>query len=364
VTEVKEVPKKNLLIIGAGASRGAREPSPPDGNQLLSVLEAVLKQLEGAQPESPLNFDEVPEKRGWNGIFFSKEEIELVHKFISRAIPTGKGYEGAIAEILDNDAEGGKSLLLLLNRLIAFTFCFNVRGLGPRIEGFQSGADRYDQCIDKLQISASWMAISLNYDMLFEQALFRRPLPFYYPEMNAGLVGDREGVPLFKIHGSINWFPCPTQSLHTETPTPEQKRRATTRMTWDETNRRFSIDFPDVFVSSYDLIYQELVREEELLRSPVMAHYGPRKPVDVNFLFIDGVRASALQHIEKVEQAFIIGVRPPNGDDDPILLKTFQILKGKNVTYVNPSKDDCTLVTSSFGFSTFQGTFEQWLVQI
>jgi hypothetical protein len=353
----------NLLLVGAGASRGAREPSPPDGFQLLSVLAGILERLRDAEPTSPLNFYAAIARTGWNGTFFSKEEIGLAIKFVSKAITTKKGYEEAIAEVLEKDVDGGKRLLLLLNRLIAFAFCFHKEGLGSLVEGFRPESDRYDRCIDRLQMDASWMAISLNYDMLIEQALIRKKIPFYYPKMMAGLVGDRNGIPVFKIHGSINWFPCPAQTLHTENPTPEQKRKATTKMTWDETNRRFSIDFPDVFVSCYDLIYQELIREDELLRSPIMAHFGPKKPVDGNCPFIDGVRKACIESAKSVAQAIIIGVRPPVGEDDPALLKIFQNLRHKEVTYVNLSKDDCDLVASSFGFSVFQGTFEQWLAR-
>jgi hypothetical protein len=361
VISLRRAEKRNLLIIGAGASRGAREPSPPDGNQLLSVLAGTVDRLRKAEPRSALNYDEVFASRGWSCIYFSEGEIELVGQFLSKAMATQKGYEAAIAEVLANDAEAGKGLLLLLNRLIAFTFCFNERGMGPLVEGFRPGADRYDQLVDHLDLDASWMVISLNYDLLFEQALRRKAVPYYYSELKIDAEANRSGVPIFKIHGSVNWFPCPTHTISGHNPTPDQVRRATTRMTWDEANRRYSIDFPDVFSSAYRLIYQELVREEELLRSPIMAHYGPRKPVDVNFPFIDGVRKSCLKHLSMVDRAVIVGVRPVTGEDDPALLRIFEMLNGKDVIYVNPSGADCTSVSSSFGFTCVQQSFSEWL---
>lgn len=351
----------SLLILGAGASRGARTPSPPDGGQLLHVLSQVLERLATESEDSPLNLYASAAQWGGQANFFSKREIEQTSQFITRALATQKSYEVAISEVLDESAEGGKDLLLLLNRLIAFNFWYHADGLGPQIAGFRTQADLYDHCIEKLRIDSSWGAVTLNYDILFEQALTRKAVPFFNQGIGAGLVGDMAGMPVFKIHGSINWFPCQAQTIRIENPTPEQKRKATVSMTWDETNRRFSVDFPEVSVSSGELIYQELLRDDPLLRSPVMALYGPRKPVEVNFPTIEKIRSAALKNASGVEKAFIIGVRPVKPEDDHVLHRIFESLRGKKVVYVNPSPEDCHVIAKEFGFETVQKKLSDWL---
>lgn len=359
--QTPQLTQKNLLILGAGASRGARDPSPPDGGQLLAILSQVLKKLVLAEDQSPLNYYAAAAHWSGEANFFSKSEIELIDQFVTKAIATGNSYEIAISKVLDGSAEGGKDLLLLLNRLIAFTFWCHAEGLGPQTEGFRTGEDLYDRCIEKLRLDSSWGSITLNYDILFEQALTRKAIPFFHSGVGAGLVGDKAGVPIFKIHGSVNWFPCQVQTIRTDDPTPEQKRKGTVTMTWEETNRRFSIDFPEIFVSSGELIYQQLVRDDPLLRSPVMAHYGPRKPVEVNFPTIEKLRSAALQIAKEAKLVFIIGVRPVKPEDDHVLHQIFELLRGKKVFYVNPSKDDCHSISQQFGFSTSQKTFLEWV---
>ena len=340
---------------------GARTPSPPDGRGLLRVLKDMLDRLNTSSEKAPLNyFPELAHLYG-EGYFFSTSEIHKMSDFMNTFLDTQTNFEYSVSQMMGESGTEGATILLLLSRLIAFTFCYNPRGLGPQLDCFHPKTDRYDQCIEKLNINSTWAVVSLNYDMLFEQALERKMVPYFYPEIKTTPIGELDYLPLYKIHGSINWFPIRPQTLHQPTPTDCQRLKATTGLSYDKNNNRFSHDFPGIFSSDYDLIYQELVREGELERCPVLAHFAPRKPVDINFSQIERIRRDCIQDIKGVKRAFIIGVRPIDQKDDPNLFAIFDNLKGKDVIYVNPDMFANKKMNQDFGFAYSPHTFERWL---
>jgi len=50
--------------------------------------------------------------------------------------------------------------------------------------------------------------ISLNYDVLFEEAIQRQrgDASLHYPELRFPPAPVAHGIPVYKLHGSINWF--------------------------------------------------------------------------------------------------------------------------------------------------------------
>lgn len=146
------------IIFGAGASYGSggcSPQNPPLGNDLFSELE------------------------GLSGVFNSLSEK-------SKGVFKKDGFEAGMATIADDSR--------IINPLQKELAC-HLSGLSVKADNaYVRLFNKLQSCIDKVNI------ITLNYDLLIEQALQRYSL---IPDYNA----NKNGVSLLKPHGSCNFLP-------------------------------------------------------------------------------------------------------------------------------------------------------------
>jgi hypothetical protein len=346
---------KKILFIGAGASKGARESlgekSPPLGNHLINFLHETI------QNNQSVLTDLFPRPRYYEHAF------ERMVDFIRSNI--GRNYEQALDGVIRAQSREGDlySLVHELNRLISFSMRSSypdfLRGLCiPVIEphpAFANSEDLYDKLVCE-KLKESWTIISLNYDILIEEALLRIGRIFWYPFIRFGHYVDSLGaagaIEILKPHGSINWFPVACHQIgYNSVPPPSKVEIA------EATSSLLSINYEGDSVQQNVLIPLFW----QYYYSPIMAHYCHGKPVTSNPKLISTIRAACFERIESASEATIIGVSPVQEDDDSVAFGIFERLKGRRVNYINPSAQDCNKIRRNYGFNTIQQTLSEWL---
>ena len=184
---------ERILFIGAGASYGARlnqTKQPPLGTQLCQWLRVV----------SPRFLKEI-------GLIDLHSEIQVAIDLLNKH-PNEDNYEVLMSR-LDRDDRA------TLNRLLLITFSDiserrKYGDLSSFDEGFRNQQDTYDRLLNTLNFKdKSWSVVSLNYDLLFEEAMRRNSISFFYPHFRFNYKEDQSGLPgvkIYKPHGSINFF--------------------------------------------------------------------------------------------------------------------------------------------------------------
>lgn len=182
-----------LIVLGAGASFGAREePRPPLGAELLGYVASYLDKHD-ADPlrSSPL----------------SRDEGKHARRLVQSAIERGETFEAMINRIR-REAEYPAYDESLRELTLAIVGALQYERVGLRVdEAFAPKPDRYDELVS-LIIDAGWSKenasfLSLNYDLLLEEALKRAT-----PEPRADYPDDLTVAfdwRLYKPHGSANW---------------------------------------------------------------------------------------------------------------------------------------------------------------
>lgn len=334
--------RKPVVIVGAGASHGARErPAPPLGNDLLDYLERYLHFIE---EETVRNDSGLPFREGG--------ELGELRSLLDKANGQGWTYERLVDnEIARNDPYNEK--LSLLNRLLVAAFSppsasYNIRWPG---QAFSRGQDLYDGFLSHLKAkgfsSEGLTFISLNYDILLEQAIERTGgscdyfLPGKLPKC---------GHVFLKIHGSINWWGRfgPVRPLRQGEPIP------------------FDLTF-----TTRGPVYKEIRIEEHPYEcctavdagDPIIAHYAQGKPAYVNAETLAEIRNKAVAECAAATEALIIGVHPPTSSrEDETLWEMFTCLKARQVPtrYVGPSPDTDT-VWKMWQFQPVRRTFRDFV---
>ena len=296
--------RKLIVILGAGASHGAREgQAPPLGKDLLDYLDRYLHLVEHElRKHDPYN-----------------ESLSLLNRLLIAAIsPPPLSYNPPV----------------------------------PRLDqAFAERSDLYDDFLYRLKLrgldSRNLTFITLNYDLLLEQAMRRAgELYEYFP----GGQTHEQGYTLLKIHGSINWWgeAGPFGPLEEGQPIP-------TPLT----------------LTSAGLVYKDIRVEQDPYEAsisfgsgdPILAHYGPGKPVYVNRPTISQVRSRVIIECEGAESALVIGVHPPvHTEEDETLWKMFASLRTRKVPtkYVSLPPDTET-VEKVFQFQPIARTFREFV---
>ncbi len=307
-----------LLVIGAGATKGAREIlSPPLGGELKTFVQDELQGRESCLPEhgldSTLQFLRVSSECNWEKLI----ENEICNY--------NKTKKYAHIKTIEN-----------LNRALVFSFCNS--------DVFKKGEDLYSKLVMKLGNNTKISVVSLNYDILFEQAAnTQKNIHYVGTNSNSTPVSDKSSIYLYKPHGSIGF--CLPASNATTLNAPLNR--------WASTpiNGLPGSDWTMICPKlEYDDIRTELMRS----RSPVIAHYADTKPILNARNIIDEIRdkTAAIEFTKAV----VIGVSyPKSHSDDPTLknlLDRAAALSKKspnNVKYVEPSKEIVTkLLTAGF----------------
>lgn len=311
-----------VLFIGAGASLGARTgrpKRPPLGLELCGWLR-----------------EQIPILRSEAYLIDLWHSIEDGGKVLNDHIQENN-FENLVATLSRNDR-------ISLQRLLQICFSDLTEKRKTELDlGFGSMPDGYDDLITKLQIgSGDWTVISLNYDLLFEEALRRKGIFFQYPYFPFSLGQDPKkepGIHIYKPHGSINFFAKPDHRIFHRRPTPEDDRGLPTEYDSEEDGSLHP---------AYPIVFAGLPGAENVLSRvnsshvlfPVMANYTKGKKADANLRTLKLVRQDALSIAKEAKEIVIIGVKPIqlSGDDDFVLnLVSMPIPR---FTYVSKDKKD------------------------
>ncbi len=341
-------------MLGAGASFGARRglsKLPPLGTDLAWYLRAWL---DDNGPEKWRGNEMFDERHFFapSGELWAPRVHDRLRAFLQSAVKDG--FEKAAALLHDSDP----SLLEPVNRLVAWSM------LTGHQCAFLELRDRYDELFARAEFATNLGLISINYDILPEESLGRADRLYCYPGMRVppAPAGAPLGVPIFKLHGSINClrlFPTAVGSNY-------------------EVVRKISESLPRVIQSGPDqgsdtqreyvppgdrrnLIYE---LKHNPYRSPVLAIYAPGKPVPYNHDCVEGIHRECLAAVARnpSARATIIGVRIPPAGDDERLDAVLHALRGLGggAEYIARG-DDERAAAKALGFKLGARTLEEYL---
>jgi hypothetical protein len=231
---------------------------------------------------------------------------------------------------------------------------------------FVEAADRLDSLMAMVKPTT---VVTLNYDVLTEEALLRVGLRFTYPSLPGPDGSDQifghgigEPVQIFKLHGSVNWIPlqviphgADARAVWTAAAKPPaivrhvQSGSLTARQTWRTyvpPNRASAL----------------CEWESGRYGSPVAAVYGTGKNVLSNPDHVDQHRSACIKHLAAapIDCAVAVGIRPVCPEDDPVLDKVVEVLASSaaHKLYVSPDEGACAAFQWR-GFNSLRATLEQ-----
>lgn len=208
--------------------------------------------------------------------------------------------------------------------------------------GFRNQPDGYDDLIDFLSLaSGEWAVVSLNYDILFEEALRRKNLAIVYPEFpfewNRDQTND-PGIRIFKPHGSINFFAHAHHIIYHREPTANDPRGLPTTYNF-EPDGNHSPTYPIVFAGMTGADNVLTRADSSDVCQPVMANYTRGKHSDSNQETLKKVRTQALNLARAAEEIVIIGVKPMQAAADDLFVTELLSFKIPKMTYVSGGAD-------------------------
>lgn len=336
-------PGKLVVILGAGASHGARFPSPPLGKDLLDYLDRYLQLTEKHASSNP------------HGLPFRKNrQLERLRLLVNRA----KEHRWTYEQLVDHEVakhDPYNEYLGLLNRLLVVAFILPATPWNPPIprvdEAFDKGPDTYDGLLYSLSQRgyhpSNLIFVTLNYDLLLEQAIERTGEMYDY--LLPGYTRNG-GYHLLKIHGSTNWWGDlgPLGPLKEKEPIPSP-----------------------VMLTSRGPTYKSIRVEQDPYEAclydgagdPILAHYCIGKPIFINDVTVAEIRSSAIAECRAATQALIIGVHSPrSADEDETLWKMFMALKtGEVPTQYVGLPPDTRITEAIFHFEPISKTFNDFL---
>lgn len=334
-----------MLVLGAGASRGARDGTgaPPLGHELASYIlnwlhtndPIGLKGRERTLISNP-HSAEMPSDRPWD------DGIDEVRGVLGSAMGIDSGGAVRFERVMDELAKENR--LLLLNRLHRAIVWTMLTGKGCR---FSEGVDRYDALFGHPRLrSATVHVATLNYDILAEEALVRLGRSVRYPEVSDS---QEAGVPFYKLHGSVNWRQV-TADGGGATIEIARENASRNRVEYGRAlghERLSSRETGANYVPPGGRINLVLeLKQASNTADSIMAIYGAGKPVATNPACIGRVRQRCLDDLEQLGDAdvTVVGLRPPIVlEDDPALTRLFTVLatlRGTR-TYVSPASEHC-----------------------
>lgn len=329
---------KHFLILGAGASYGARGvgtglPKPPLGADLAEYLELWLdannpdnlKELERVDMEN----ERCPNYSS-PGLWQDDTDTRL-EEFLAKAKKLG--FEIAAEELWRKDRELAKSL----NLLMAWSM------LTGKSCSFPEHPDRFDNLLQLSDFSDELAVITLNYDLLLEEAVQRLSAEpdhaYFYPGLSK-LTGR---IPIFKIHGSINWLQHYPLARSASNSVAERMVRENPPMTLSGPDKVPDTQQEYVPTGERTNLIAEL-KHDGSARNPILGIYAPGKPIPYNCKCIGRVRSKCLKIVDENQDAdvTIIGVHITKPGDDPRLDEVLDALGGLNgeKRYVGPDEND------------------------
>lgn len=333
---------RKLFLFGAGASNGARNPSPPLGSQLHGYVSGYL-----CQSWSELGILEEPN---------DCTRTEDVRCELKQHLSDAVSYESLASKLL---GAGQNDLLKKLNLLMAYTLTPPIND-DPKVDdAFIEQQDIYDDFLtikfrDSEELKTTSF-ITLNYDCLLERAicrsLFKGPqhgeMQCLCKHVNCQLTDNGSGVEVLKPHGSINWVHDTSdydKPINGKSIPIEVRIEPDGVLSWKNITRVHSpIGHEDI----------------------VIAHYVRGKKPQANTGLLEKIRELALARVQEASSIVIIGVHiPDDSSDDPFLHELLKSMKGCPVDYVSPDAGDIQRASSRHGFKTFQCGFDQYVKEM
>ena len=295
--------KGTVFIFGAGASYGARSHAPPPlGQQLAQYLLGWLDANAPNEVDHDWSFamdDELDPRAPCSRLW---ERADAVRRILERAKDLTRGdeigFEMAMFELM---RAREIDLLDRINEIIAVSF------LGGRRCDFDERQDRYDDLLGSCG-SDLRAIVTPNYDTLAEEALHRRGIGFRY----GGTPDSEKGpVTVYKVHGSANWF-LPYGGGRGATLAVAEAQTKPLRGAKQEPILGLFNDHDLYVVHSRTNAFLE---HKHRSTYPVLATYGPHKPVVFGLPHIERVRAACFDDLRADPPARIVaaGIRPPAG---------------------------------------------------
>jgi hypothetical protein len=355
--------RDTVLVIGAGASYGARmskprEHRPPLGRDLASYLlgwyDENAPRAEHFEAWNMAMEDETNESAPSDELYeFAAEVRAVLAEAVALCTPDNPlGFEQVMAKLL-LDGEDNRHVLTKLNSVIAVSF------LGGKKCSLGREEDAYDKLFDRMKDGLR-SVITPNYDLLCEEALKRVGLTFQY----AGAPGARdEQVVIYKFHGSANFFQTPGGSGGSS---EEIARRGVKPLTATEQKKIRSFSNAHPLGVSYPRENAFLEHKHKGGASyPVMVTYGPGKDATDGRHYLDEIRTACDENLRQDVPARIIalGVSPPRGDgDDDAWEELCHAFKSLDCAkeYWSKNEDERTRM-AFYGFKGRDGYFDELL---
>ena len=357
----------HFLVIGAGASKGAREAwgcAPPVGDELAAyLLDWLCANGCDDRRSFAARLDESNDELPSNDLY-SGEFLAVVESFLRRARDRGD-FERELAGLFRAEHAGKHPALTWgrFNRLLAQAM------LCGRRSRFEEGPDLYDELLRRHLVArpSTTAVISFNYDILIEEAAARLAgrsveQAVHYPDI-ADDDGHADRLVVFKPHGSVNWMQTNDHVGGSATPCCIETRPAGPSVFED---RIVGLATGGQYVAMGTR--RGIVLEAKHLEStPILALYMGGKPVTSNQPAVDRHRAACLEAVRanRTAAVTVIGLRSPTSPgDDPFLeqlLDAVRACAGPR-EYVNPSADE-RAHSATLGFTPVEATLSAHLAR-
>jgi hypothetical protein len=225
----------------------------------------------------------------------------------------------------------------VINLFLCFCFVEPKELYSTYTNGFSDTKDLYDDLIKFLNLDESWEVISLNYDVLLEQALTRNHIKYFYEVFPFTLgVTAHSGTKVFKPHGSINFRSKYDIRMNFGDADEDRSDMQAAGLTYDDKGN--PVSEPPIFFATLPdpaNIHHVLHSSEHV----VIANYRHGKDVNISFQRLDDIRKQAIQAWKQADEVVVIGVKPVPEDDDKFVDALLNFTKSQ-ITYVTASKED------------------------
>jgi hypothetical protein len=356
-----------LLVLGAGASLGARVHAAPDrrpplGYQLAEYLLAWLRANSADNhPSFGMRQRNPRDATAPSSDVVARSEFrDRVEPFLQGAI--GCDFEMELRKFMDSVGIGH---LAAFNRFLAFAL---LTGRACRFSESPNG-DLYDALLCAHGFPARELTVvTLNYDILLEEAAARvasvkEPLDVLcYPGLRFIHSAVDRAMRVFKPHGSVNWLAVNNHMGTSATLSAIRTRPAEASIF---EGRLVGLDTGQEWVPPGGRTNNVLSLKHARREHPVLALYTDGKPVPRNASSIDLHRQACLDHLRafKDPKVLVVGLRPPyRSNNDPFLDQLFAVLargRGQRV-YVSPSPDDCA-AAAAYGLQAIQEGLSEYV---
>lgn len=340
-----------VFVFGAGASHGARTPSPPLGKDLHQY---VLKYLWSTWRERHhLEEDDYP-------------TTETVRLELRDHLTSRKSFESLVRHLLGMPREWRRLHQVNFLMACALTPPFNDESMA---DAFVEKVDLYDRFLavacPNLGKCHNATFISFNYDCLLERAICRRvgvkPLEgerqCLCRHVDYRLKDDLSGIEVLKPHGSINWVP---DLLGGGDGTVGENE-----------------DFPEAGTFGPDDVFEWKIINvvgspiEQGHEEIVMAHYAPGKKAQANPGTLLKIREIAQARVREADSITVIGVHlPTDPAEDPFLWKLLnsmsELAKREQcrVRYMSPTAEEVRRAQGELGFTAQASPFKAYVEEL